>query len=171
MPFQAIPYAERTATGTTLSKLIWIRLVGSCHLDGYADTDVEKLSTFTHASRRDVLDALHHLRALGLIYWPENQFRHVDDWCCCICKLPVSEEPMERRKRLRLTLDQLNKIADHNDGRCATCGSGEFDIEDMHADHIIPRSRGGADVEDNFQLLCPQCNMRKGTKRFWVDYL
>ena len=171
MPFQAIPYAERIPTGTPLSRLIFIRLVGACFPDGYADVDVDRLVAFTHAPRTEVLAALSHLRALGLIYWPEGDFRHPDDWMCCSCKLPLSDEAPERRKRPKLTSDQLLQISKHTDGRCAACGTRDFEISEMHVDHIIPRSRGGADVEANLHLLCPQCNMRKGNKQFWVDFL
>lgn len=31
-------------------------------------------------------------------------------------------------------------------------------------DHIVPRSLGGSDEEDNLQLLCNECNVKKGNK-------
>ena len=48
--------------------------------------------------------------------------------------------------------------------RCAVCG-GEFGLADMHADHIVPWSRGGHTVPDNCQMLCRDCNLRKGAQR------
>ena len=31
-------------------------------------------------------------------------------------------------------------------------------IKNFEVDHIIPRSKNGADTYENFQLLCPSCN-------------
>ena len=42
--------------------------------------------------------------------------------------------------------------------RCANCGA----TERLEIDHIIPLSRGGRHDEDNFQVLCKRCNLRKG---------
>ena len=48
-------------------------------------------------------------------------------------------------------------------GRCAICGK-PFDIDDMHADHIVPWSKGGKTVIDNCQVLCATCNIAKSNK-------
>ena len=32
----------------------------------------------------------------------------------------------------------------------------------MTVDHIVPKSQGGTDHEDNLQLLCGACNSTKG---------
>ena len=34
----------------------------------------------------------------------------------------------------------------------------------MTIDHIVPRSKGGADHLDNLQLLCGACNSMKGDR-------
>lgn len=51
---------------------------------------------------------------------------------------------------------------------CVECGS----FKDIHADHIIPLSRGGTYSEGNLQPLCAFCNLSKKNKtmsewRFW----
>lgn len=47
--------------------------------------------------------------------------------------------------------------------RCAICG-GEFEFEQMHADHITPWSKGGKTTPDNCQMLCRDCNLKKGAQ-------
>lgn len=46
---------------------------------------------------------------------------------------------------------------------CPHCGR-EFDFEFMEGDHITPWSQGGRTVADNCQMLCRDCNRRKGSK-------
>ena len=48
-------------------------------------------------------------------------------------------------------------------GKCVIC-NGRFGYDDMEVDHIIPRARAGSDIFENLQLLCRQCNRRKGSK-------
>ncbi len=46
-------------------------------------------------------------------------------------------------------------------GKCVLCGS----VENLHFDHIIPWSRGGAsDTAENVQLLCGRHNIQKGAR-------
>ena len=47
--------------------------------------------------------------------------------------------------------------------KCTLCGK-EFDIEFMEADHITPWCDGGRTVLENCQVLCRECNRRKGGK-------
>lgn len=48
-------------------------------------------------------------------------------------------------------------------GKCAICGK-PFEIEKMHADHITPWSKGGKTVPENCQMLCRDCNLKKGAQ-------
>lgn len=47
--------------------------------------------------------------------------------------------------------------------RCAICHK-EFDYEFMEGDHITPWRDGGRTVRENCQMLCQECNRRKGAK-------
>lgn len=85
--------------------------------------------------------------------------------------LPLSAEPLHLRKRPKLTLDQMKAISDMSSHRCCACRDGDVEPADCHADHIIPRSRGGADIEINLQLLCGPCNMKKHAREGWVNFL
>ena len=46
---------------------------------------------------------------------------------------------------------------------CPHCQK-ECSYEQMEGDHITPWREGGRTVEDNCQMLCKECNRRKGSK-------
>lgn len=70
----------------------------------------------------------------------------------------------ERRLSIRAFDKRTQRTAYETQGhRCAVCG-GEFGLADMHADHIVPWSRGGHTVPDNCQMLCRDCNLKKGAQ-------
>jgi hypothetical protein len=47
-----------------------------------------------------------------------------------------------------------------------TCGLCGLDVapDDVHIDHVLPRSRGGSDHPDNLQVAHSLCNVRKGNR-------
>ena len=47
--------------------------------------------------------------------------------------------------------------------KCAICGK-EFDYQFMEGDHITPWRDGGRTTIENCQMLCRECNRRKGGK-------
>ena len=47
------------------------------------------------------------------------------------------------------------------EGLCNGCKT-QFPFRNMTVDHIVPKSQGGPDHEDNLQLLCGACNSTKG---------
>ena len=68
----------------------------------------------------------------------------------------------ERRLSIR-AFEQRDRLAAYERQKhaCALCGK-EFALEQMHADHITPWSKGGKTVPENCQMLCRDCNLRKG---------
>ena len=48
-------------------------------------------------------------------------------------------------------------------GTCYLCG-GWFAYDDMVAEHVIPRGRGGQTDMDNLRIACRPCNKAKGNK-------
>lgn len=45
--------------------------------------------------------------------------------------------------------------------RCRRCGRSADMGAVLQADHVVPRSHGGADVLENLQTLCYECNQGK----------
>jgi hypothetical protein len=45
-------------------------------------------------------------------------------------------------------------------GCCVRCGSKQ----ELHFDHIIPVAKGGGNSEENVQILCQTCNLKKSDK-------
>jgi hypothetical protein len=71
--------------------------------------------------------------------------------------VPVRGAIGERNTR-RIPQDVKIAVSVRDQGRCVQCGS----MEDLHYDHKIPWSKGGANTVNNIQLLCGTCNRRKG---------
>lgn len=72
--------------------------------------------------------------------------------------LPI-EKPTQPIKQL---------LYDEQGGKCNACGN-EMRIIDFEIDHIIPKSKGGNDTKENYQLLCGYCNKTKGNRP--MEYL
>ena len=53
-------------------------------------------------------------------------------------------------------------------GNCNGCGV-TFEARNLEVDHIFPKSKGGGDYYENFQLLCGSCNRIKGSRP--MEYL
>jgi 5-methylcytosine-specific restriction endonuclease McrA len=54
--------------------------------------------------------------------------------------------------------DIRREVFRRDGGRCAICGSNEL----IQFDHIIPVALGGNSTVDNLQVLCSDCNRKKG---------
>lgn len=55
------------------------------------------------------------------------------------------------------------EVYERQEGICPICG-GHFEIEEMEGDHITPWKDGGRTIAANCQMLCRECNRRKGSK-------
>lgn len=73
---------------------------------------------------------------------------------------------VKRAKYLPQWLKNAIFFRDH--GACQNCfknlSSSQFliDLNEIHFDHIIPLEKGGTNDPSNFQLLCKNCNLKKG---------
>lgn len=54
-------------------------------------------------------------------------------------------------------------VWEQQEHKCALCGK-DFDFEFMEGDHIKPWREHGRTVVENCQMLCRECNRRKGAK-------
>ncbi len=59
--------------------------------------------------------------------------------------------------------DVRNAVWQRDQGRCIECGVGGPGAY-LEFDHIIPYSKGGASTTGNVQLLCRNCNLKKGDR-------
>jgi site-specific DNA-methyltransferase (adenine-specific) len=61
-------------------------------------------------------------------------------------------DPEEKSVKERLYKEQ--------NGLCNGCGN-KFELWNLDTDHIIPKSKGGGNYYENYQLLCGACNKMK----------
>jgi 5-methylcytosine-specific restriction endonuclease McrA len=68
----------------------------------------------------------------------------------------------ERTPRFVVRLTRRNLML--RDGfQCQYCGRRPHQ-RDLNIDHVIPRSRGGADTWENLVISCRACNLKKGRR-------
>lgn len=73
----------------------------------------------------------------------------------------------ERYLSLRAFPDSIKRaVYEAQKGQCPYClkegNDKTYDISEMHADHIVPWSKGGKTIIDNCQMLCRKHNENKG---------
>ena len=67
----------------------------------------------------------------------------------------------EKALSIRAFTDTQKRTAyESQGGICPICRKS-FDLDKMHADHIIPWHVGGKTVPENLQMLCRDCNLKK----------
>lgn len=71
----------------------------------------------------------------------------------------------EEKKLSIRTFDRRDALAayEKQGHKCPICGE-TFEFEQMHADHITPWSKGGKTTPENCQMLCRDCNLKKGAQ-------
>jgi HNH endonuclease len=72
--------------------------------------------------------------------------------------VPGTPAPLGERNSRTIPQDVKIAVAARDGGRCRQCGS----TQDLHYDHVIPWSKGGANTASNIQLLCGYHNRLKG---------
>lgn len=76
---------------------------------------------------------------------------------------PIHRTDVPKRKGAKPSKDIKHKLFGQQEGRCNGC-LDLFNFRNFHIDHIVPKSLGGANTDDNLQLLCGWCNSKKGNR-------
>lgn len=74
-------------------------------------------------------------------------------------KFDSAEAREASRSRPRIPESVRIEVWRRDGGKCARCGSRE----QLEYDHIVPLSKGGSNTTRNIELLCEECNRRKGS--------
>lgn len=83
----------------------------------------------------------------------------------------IQRSDIPQRTDIQIELISQNvkeRLFKEQKGKCNACDN-EMRIVDFEVDHIIPKSKGGGDYYENYQLLCGYCNRVKGNKP--MEYL
>ncbi|MFE5290344.1 HNH endonuclease signature motif containing protein [Nocardia sp. NPDC056611] len=78
-----------------------------------------------------------------------------------------SKKSAKRRKQIEATSIEkisIQAIIDEHGMVCHICNGGIADMSDLHIDHVIPLSRGGAHTKENLKPSHSVCNLRKSDK-------
>jgi len=68
----------------------------------------------------------------------------------------------ERTPRVAVRLTRKNLMV-RDEHQCQYCQK-TLPVRELNIDHVMPRSRGGADSWENLVTACRNCNLRKGWK-------
>jgi len=66
------------------------------------------------------------------------------------------------RKKTEIKGKKRESFLGKHNYKCCSCGISVKNKSNFHIDHIIPLSKGGSVDENNLQLLCRSCNLKKG---------
>lgn len=140
----------------------------------YHHADKEKLHTgrittagfvnSTRLSETAVKYALLSLIDAGLIRrlpsscWEFVPPSPLPDACRTYASSPRPIDNTRRKSKASGWIQRLRTAVFERDKVCVECGSDQ----DLTIDHRIPVSKGGPTTLENLQVLCRQCNSRKG---------
>lgn len=65
-------------------------------------------------------------------------------------------------KKERIPVNLRRMVIERDGLRCVYCDEDLTNAE-VHLDHVIPESQGGATSLSNLQVTCRKCNLAKGT--------
>ena len=74
---------------------------------------------------------------------------------------PLRTDPDQPVRSRNIRAIRWAELGDGERRPCPGCNRDKYD-DDFDIDHIVPRSKGGPDADENLQLLCSSCNRIKG---------
>lgn len=124
------------------------------------------------AEKRRAEARLSQRKRYAVLIWALTHHKEIEEYHACMAIRRSGRKRLKKqnyRARKSGAMGRLSKglrvrLFDSQGGRCAACGttgsiSGYYGL---HLDHITPLARGGANEDDNVQLLCQPCNTTKG---------
>lgn len=70
-------------------------------------------------------------------------------------------DAVQQRDLEDFTSEQKRQIFERDNYRCVQCGRRREEGYELHADHRVPKDKGGKATADNGQTLCSVCNFKK----------
>ncbi len=122
-----------------------------------AKENILKLRFLRNPDRRTV-----YLRA-SRIYTPAQIFPFVTG------SKPISEDSSSQRPPAPSNWNAIRKQVYNRDGyTCVNCGAsgGPEGNAELHADHVLPKSRDGPDTLNNLRTLCRECHEARHARNF-----
>ena len=88
---------------------------------------------------------------------PDSLFFEILRMAVAISKQRIVVNASGERPSRHISRDVRQRVWQTYGGRCVDCGASDY----LEYDHIIPHSKGGSNDENNIQLLCRRCNLKK----------
>lgn len=88
---------------------------------------------------------------------PDSVFFEILRMAVAISKQRIVVNASGERPSRHISRDVRQRVWQTYGGRCVDCGASDY----LEYDHIIPHSKGGSNDENNIQLLCRRCNLKK----------
>lgn len=79
-------------------------------------------------------------------------------------KKPQGKFKSKKKNKFKRLKEYQNYKLYHYEPITVNYINGEWIVEKLTADHIIPKSKGGGNHHSNIQLMCKKCNELKGDK-------
>lgn len=109
----------------------------------------EKYKRLYHKKPRDTWRSIRNLHEIGFLIKVKKGIYRYDP------------EAIKERDLEDFTPDQKRQIFERDNYRCVQCGRRQEEGYELHADHRVPKDKGGKATVDNGQTLCSICNFRK----------
>lgn len=102
-------------------------------------------------------------------WWLQNKqkhYQHCDKWRRAnpLAAMAITERRRARKANAegKFSPSDVHRIQETQGYKCAICPTSIR--HKYHVDHIQPLSKGGSNWPRNLQLLCPSCNLSKGSR-------